>query len=186
MDSLLTINPSLGKQEEREYFGQVIRRFLLDAPGSVNPQIIRLAEGHLLKNTLKRPLSVRPYIDLANLYVLAASQDPEATAKGAQVTEQALKLSPNRTQLLYLLGHFLIRQSRPEEGLAALELAMRRQPTVFETYWRYYVELLDLQRQEQAKAFYSQALLPAYERYGQPQDRALLELIGAAPATSSS
>jgi len=111
-----------------------------------------LAETALLGSIEEQSDNVRHYSFLANLYLAGALTDPMYAQKNIKLIEEnALELSPTRTQLYYTLGSAYMTLQKHEESIESFIKAKDLSPHVFESYQNLLSAYLSSDRTEEAK-----------------------------------
>ncbi|MFH1292368.1 MAG: O-antigen ligase family protein [bacterium] len=92
----------------------------------------------LYKNLELHPLDIRNHMVLSQIAQTKAIiiQDPEYVFEREKLIEDALKKSPKRQQIIYVLAETKIRLNKKEEAFKLFDQALSDNPRIGETYWR--------------------------------------------------
>jgi tetratricopeptide (TPR) repeat protein len=147
-------NNYLGRFEFRQVYSEYAYALLQvkETPIYKKGRTMELAETALLGSIEEQSDNVRHYSFLANLYLAGALTDPMYAQKNIKLIEEnALELSPTRTQLYYTLGSAYMTLQKHEESIESFIKAKDLSPHVFESYQNLLSAYLSSDRTEEAK-----------------------------------
>jgi tetratricopeptide (TPR) repeat protein len=115
---------------------QVISQLPADTP--VVEEITKLVVDSLEKNIVLHPRDIRNYMLFSQIDQLrfAASNDARFVLDAERHLTEAIKYSPKRQQLIYLLASIQLQLGKRAEAIAAIEGAIADNPKIHESYWR--------------------------------------------------
>ncbi|HBU07472.1 MAG TPA: hypothetical protein DEB09_05325 [Candidatus Magasanikbacteria bacterium] len=97
-----------------------------------------LSYGEMQKNILLHPLDIRAHIQQAQLAFLGVNlkQDPLYFLQAEQVLSEALKLSPKRQQIQYMLSGLELQLGKKDEAIKLAQDSIDNDPLIGESWWR--------------------------------------------------
>lgn len=128
-------------------------------------EAIRLAEllyAELEKNKMLHPLDIRNYMYQAQISQTEAefNQIPDLLFRAEQNLEEAIRYSPKRQQLQYMLATIKLQVVKYDEAVMILEESIANDPIIPEGWWRLAAVYQNIGNTEKAK----EVILTAEER----------------------
>lgn len=101
-------------------------------------KFFELAYNELEKNIVLHPMDIRVHIQQAQLAQLGAqiNQDPLFIIKAESILEEALKYSPRRQQLQYMLSAIKLQLGKSQDAIDLLEDSIENDYKIAEGWWR--------------------------------------------------
>jgi len=124
-------------------------------------EIMQYAIDQILKNIEGYPNDAQQYMYLMNLYFIGSKYDIDRLKYMPKAGAEALKLSPTRPQIYYLLGQGAVGQKKYDTAVAHFQKAVDLNPSVFDSHWNLAVALRFAGRKEEEMREYE-----ALERLG--------------------
>ncbi len=99
---------------------------------------ILLVEDALRANVLLHPKDIRVHLQMAELFQIAAQleKNPERLLEAEGVLLTALKFSPKRQQIQYMLSGIWLQLGKYEDAIHILKDSVKNEPKVAEGWWR--------------------------------------------------
>jgi tetratricopeptide (TPR) repeat protein len=118
--------------------GPVISKRLHFLPRSVVSSSLNLLITKQTDNTKIHPLDPRIFMALAKLWQInfLFTNNRDHLLESEMLLEQAIKLSPKRQQIFFLLADLRFSLNKKDEGIDAFEQAYHLDPIVGESVWR--------------------------------------------------
>lgn len=119
-----------------------------------------LAYGEIQKNLLLHPLDIRIHIQMGQLGILGAQlkQDPTYFIQADQILLEALKISPKRQQIQYMLSGLELQLGKKDEAIKLIQDSINNDPLISEGWWRLALIYQQLGNTTEAKKTISEAL----------------------------
>jgi len=116
-------------------------------------EIVDLAYKHLRKNLELHPMDVRNHMTLSQLARLKAmiNKDAKYMLESEKLLEHALKLSPQRQQIMYSLAAIKMELNKKQEALDLYKQAIEDNPDIGESYWRLAYTYKQMDKMDKAK-----------------------------------
>ncbi len=144
-------------------------------------EVYKTAIDEILHNIEEAPQDTQAYMYLMNLYYYGSRFNKDRLQLIDKAGEEALKLSPTRPQIYYLLGQAAAEREEYNVAVQYFEKALALNPEVFESHWNLAVAYRIAGRKEaeaaQYKVLESKGL--AFERIKSLDEQNLLRLAQA-------
>ncbi|MFZ2189848.1 MAG: O-antigen ligase family protein [Candidatus Magasanikiibacteriota bacterium] len=119
-----------------------------------------LSYGEIQKNILLHPLDIRAHIQQAQLAFLGVNlkQDPLYFLQAEQVLVEALKNSPKRQQIQYMLSGLELQLGKKDEAIKLAQDSVDNDPLIGESWWRLALIYNEMGKKAEAVATIQKAL----------------------------
>lgn len=117
-------------------------------------EVLKLARDELAKNRALHPLDIRVHLQQSQVfeYLAMLEQNGAYLLESESALEDAMKLSPKRQQLRYMLAAVKFSLNKKDEAIGIMRETLDMDPKVAEGWWRLALMQRESGRAEEAKA----------------------------------